>query len=94
MDNFQTFDEFKEEALRDPAVKAEYDKLEVEYRLADSMIRARLAKKMTQQQLAHEAGVPQTTIARLESGTNNPTIATVSRVAAVLGKELQLVGIR
>lgn len=58
--------------------------------MAEAMIKARLAKKMTQVELAEKAGVTQNTIARLESGTNNPTIATVSRVAAALGKELKL----
>lgn len=79
------------ESLKDPVFKAAYDVLEPEYKLAQSMIEARLAKKLTQEELAVKAGVAQTTIARLESGTNNPTIATVSRVASVLGKELRLV---
>jgi DNA-binding XRE family transcriptional regulator len=92
MSRFQTYDEVKKQALSDPATKAAYDALEPEYRLAESMIKARLAKKLTQAQLAVQAGVKQTTIARLESGTSNPTFATVSRVASVLGKELKLVG--
>ncbi len=94
MRKFQTFDEFKEESLRDPNVKAAYDSMEAEYKIAESMIEARLARKLTQAQLAELAGVKQTTIARLESGTNNSTIATLSRVAHVLGKELRVVGSR
>ena len=92
MNRFQKFSDVKKQALKDPAVKAAYDVLEPEYKLAESMIKARLANKLTQEELATKAGVTQTTIARLESGTNNPTIATVSRVASVLGKELKLVG--
>jgi len=91
MSRFQKFSDIKKEALKNPKIKAAYDDLEPEYRLAESMIKARLAKKLTQEQLAVKAGVTQTTIARLESGTNNPTIATVSRVASALGKELKLV---
>jgi len=91
MRKFQKFSDVKKIALKDPAVKAAYDALEPEYRLAKSIIEARLAKKLTQEQLAKHAGVSQTVIARLESGTNNPTIATVSRVAGALGKELKLV---
>lgn len=88
---YTSFKEHKKEALRDPKVKATYDALEPEFKLAVSMIDARRAQKLTQEELAQKAGVTQNTIARLESGTNNPTIATVSRVASALGKELKLV---
>jgi DNA-binding phage protein len=86
--------DIKEELLKDPEVKKAYDELEPEYRLAHSLIEARLAKKMTQAQLAKESGMSQVMIARLESGTSNPTISTVSKVAHALGKELRLVGAR
>jgi DNA-binding XRE family transcriptional regulator len=92
MNRFQKFTDIKEDALKDAALKAAYEALEPEYKLAQGMIEARLASRLTQQQLAIKAGVSQTVIARLESGTNNPTIATVSRVARALGKELKLVG--
>ena len=88
---YKTFEEHKKEALKDPEFKAAYDALEPEFKMAKRMIDARLAKKLTQEQLAKKAGVTQNTIARLESGTNNPTIATVSRVASALGRELDLV---
>lgn len=91
MSRFQKFSDLKQEMLKDPEVKAAYDALEPEYKLADSMIKARLAKKLTQVELAKKAGVSQTVIARLESGTNNATIATISRVASALGKEVKLV---
>ena len=93
MSHFQKFADVKESALKNRDVKAAYDALELEYTIANSMIKARLAKKLTQEQLATKAGVTQNTIARLESGTNNPTINTVNKVARALGKELRLVGI-
>jgi DNA-binding XRE family transcriptional regulator len=91
MSRFEKFSDIKKQAVKDPAVKAAYDALEPEYKLAESMIKARLAKKLTQVELAKKAGVSQTVIARLESGTNNATIATISRVANALGKEIKLV---
>lgn len=91
MSRFQKFSDIKEEALKNPEVRAAYDALEPEYKLAESMIKARVAKKLTQEQLAVQAGVTQTTIARLESGTNNPTFATINRVAKALGREFKLV---
>ena len=71
-----------------------YNVLESEYRLASSLIKARIEKRLTQQQLADIAGVTQNTITRLESGTTNPTIGTLTRVASALGKEIRLVGTR
>ncbi len=87
-----TWKEHKKELLKNPKFKAAYDELEPEYRLANELIRARLGKKMTQAELAEKAGVSRVVVARLESGTTNPTVETVNRVAGALGKELKLVG--
>lgn len=88
----KSFKEYKKQALKDPELKKAYDDLKPEYRLASSLIEARLEKNLTQEELAKKAGVTQNTITRLESGENNPTFATVNRVANALGKELKLVG--
>ena len=90
----KSYSDYKKKALKDPELKEAYDALESEYRLASSLIRARIEKKLTQQQLADIAGVTQNTITRLESGTTNPTIGTLTRVASALGKEIRLVGTR
>ncbi len=87
-----TWKQHKQELLKNPKFKAAYDELEPEYRLANELIRARLGKKMTQAELAKKAGVSRVVVARLESGTTNPTLETVNRVAGALGKELKLVG--
>ena len=92
MKTINTWKEYKKEALKNPELKKAYDALEPEYKLASNLIQARLDKKMTQQELAEKAGVTQNTITRLESGTTNPTVGTISRVANALGKELRLVG--
>ena len=90
----KSYKAYKEKALQDPELRQAYDALEAEYRLASSLIQARLDEKLTQQQLADRAGVTQNTITRLESGTTNPTVGTLTRVASALGKELRLVGSR
>lgn len=85
-----TWKQHKQELMKSPKFKAAYDELEPEYRLANDLIRARLGKKMTQSELAEKAGVSRV-VARLESGTTNPTVETVNRVAGALGKEFRLV---
>jgi DNA-binding XRE family transcriptional regulator len=92
MKTVSTWKEYKKEALKDPSFKKAYNALEPEFKLAGSLIQARIDNKLTQQQLAEKAGVSQTVVARLESGETNPTIGTINRVASILGKELRLVG--
>jgi predicted transcriptional regulator len=86
-----TWKQHKQELLKNPKFKAAYNELEPEYRLANELIRARLGKKMTQAELAEKAGVSRVVVTRLESGTTNPTVETVNRVAGALGKEFRLV---
>ncbi len=87
-----TWKQHKQELLKNPKFKAAYDELEPEYKLANALIRTRLSKKMTQTEVAKRAGVSRADVARLESGTTNPTLGTVNRVAKALGKEYKLVG--
>ena len=83
---------FKKELLKNPGVKQEYKKLEPEYKLAQELLSARINKNLTQTEVAKKAGISQVMVARLESGSSNPTLETISRVAKVLGKEVKLVG--
>lgn len=87
----KNWNKFKQELLKNPATKTEYDKLNVEYKLAADLLRARLKRKLTQTELAKKAGVSQVIIARLESGGTNPTVETVNKVSKALGKRLKLV---
>lgn len=78
--------------LQNPKVRQEAQKLEPEYELARQLIKARLAKKLTQAELAKKSGMKQEYIARLESGTANPTVESLNKVAGALNKRLKLVG--
>jgi transcriptional regulator with XRE-family HTH domain len=50
---------------------------------------ARREAGLTQADLAARAGVPQSTIARLESGGSNPTVRTLERVLHAAGRRLE-----
>lgn len=89
-----TWKEHKKELMKNDKFRAAYDDLEPEYRLASELIAARLKRNLTQEELAEKSGVSRGVIARLESGTTNPTMSTVSRVAGALGKQIRLVGSR
>ncbi|MGZ3477009.1 MAG: helix-turn-helix domain-containing protein, partial [Polyangiales bacterium] len=52
--------------------------------LAQNLRQLRLARGLTQEQLAKVSGVPRPTWAHLESGAGNPTLAVLMRVAGAL----------
>lgn len=79
------FSEYKKELLKDPEVKAEYDKLEEEFSLASEIIQLRKDKNITQKELAEKIGTSQPAIARLESGSyNKVSLSFLRRVAEAL----------
>ena len=85
---FLDFDEFLEESLKNPKIKAEYDKLEPEFAVIEAVLKARVQKGITQEQLAKKIGTKQSAIARIESGNANPSIGFLQKLAEALGKKL------
>lgn len=79
------FSEYKKELLKDPEVKAEYDKLEEEFALASEIIQLRKDNNITQKELAEKIGTSQPAIARLESGSyNKVSLSFLRKVAEAL----------
>src|SRR5208283_867919 len=82
--------EHKKKLLEDPEFRKEYEALEPEYKLASTLIRLRLAKGLTQEQLAKLMNTKQESIARLESGGSLPSLSTVRKVANALDAEVEI----
>ncbi len=53
-------------------------------------VNARLEKGQAQVALAQMAGIPQSALARIESGKGNPTLKTLTKLADAMGYELTL----
>lgn len=88
------YDDLKKEIFEErPAVKEEYDRLGPQYQMIEAVIAARVAKGLTQKQLAEMIGTKQSSVSRLENGTGNPSLAFLQKVAEALGLEL-VVGFR
>ncbi|MDP3298103.1 MAG: helix-turn-helix transcriptional regulator [Thermodesulfovibrionia bacterium] len=84
-----TYREHRKELLKDKRVKEEYEKLIPEYKLAKSIIEQRLKKKMTQEEVAKKAGMPQSTISRIEdSPTDCPNFPLLRRLPMPLTHRL------
>jgi len=88
MNNMKPFREFKKQALKDPEILREYGRLGPEFELARMLIQKRLCRKLTQAALAKKVGTQQAAIARLESGSYNPTIKQLERIAKALEVKL------
>ena len=84
------FNEFLKESLKNPKIKAEYDRLQPEFAVISAIIRARAEKGLTQKQLAKKLGTKQSAIARLESGRANPSVAFLKKLAEALDSNLQI----
>lgn len=84
------FDDFLNTQMKDPEFKKEYDALEPEFEIIQAMIDARKDAGLTQQELAKRTGIAQSDISKLESGNANPSLRTLRRLAAGMGKKLHI----
>lgn len=86
-----TFEEYKKKAFaEDPELLKEYKSLEPEYEIVRQIIEARDELNLTQKELAEKIGIKQSNISRLESGTYNPSLDFLKKIARGLGKELHI----
>lgn len=86
----KTYKNLRDELLKDPELKAEYDALGPEYELIRELIDLRIEKKLTQDELSKRIGIPKSNISRFESRKHSPTLDTLNRFAKGLGKRVEL----
>ena len=86
------FDKFRQEALKNPEVKAEYDALSTAFEMKRQMITLRKKAGVTQEQMADLLGTKKSNISRLESlnSSISPRLATVEDYARVLGYSVKV----
>jgi DNA-binding XRE family transcriptional regulator len=89
-DKATKFSEIREQLMKDEEFKAEYEKLKPRYDLSFQIIEARTVQNITQEELALRVGTQKSNISRLESGTYNPSLDFIIKVAKCLGKELHI----
>lgn len=83
-------DEVKAEALRNPEVRVEWDRTAMARDVASRVVRYRVEHELSQAELGTKPGVSQPYVARLESGDQSPTLATLVRLAQRLGLEFHI----
>ncbi len=85
-----TFKKFKTNALKNPAVKAEYVALGPEYAVVKTIITERMKRGWSQTDLAQAIGSRQPVISRLERGEGNPSLQTLQKIARALDLSLKV----
>ncbi len=75
---------------QDPNYRRAYDDLDSEFRLARSLIQARIGAGLTQAQLAERMETTQSVVARLESGRAHPSTRTLETFARSTGTRLRI----
>lgn len=84
------FNDFLKKSLKNPKIKAEYDKLQPEFAMIQAVIDARVTKGVTQKELAQRIGTKQSVVSRLESGRANPSVAFLKKLAQALNSHLEI----
>jgi len=84
------FDDLLKEQMKDPVFRAEYEELEPEFAIIQAMINARKCSGITQKQLAERTGIAQADISKLETGSANPSLKTIQRLASGMGMRLKV----
>jgi ribosome-binding protein aMBF1 (putative translation factor) len=82
------FENIKRDLMKRPGFKKAYDDLEFEFSIRRAIIIARGRYGLTQRQLAEKISVPQSSLARFESGRANPTLSFLMKVVGGLGLKI------
>jgi ribosome-binding protein aMBF1 (putative translation factor) len=80
-----------EEVRKEIFTEEEIAESDLRVAIIRELIKARRERGISQYQLAESSGVKQSSIARLERGGVNPTIDTLQKILAPLGKKLAIV---
>ena len=80
----------KRKLLKDPKVRREYEKLDLEYQVVHALIGARVERGMTQQEVAAALNTKQSVISRAEGTTSLPSLTLLRRIADVLDYKIEI----
>lgn len=85
-----SFNQYFKNSLKDPEFKKLWEESSPKYQLSRQIIKKRLEKKMSQQDLAKKAHTTQAIVSRLENSTLNPSLELIERISTGLGSNLIL----
>ena len=80
-----------DKALKSRKFTEAYNEEIFRLKMAIEIRNLRIKKRFTQESFAEKAQMPQSVVARIESGKHSISLDTLNRVAQALGKEVQLI---
>ena len=83
-------DERIKKDCNDAEFKEVFEKESERLDIAIAIMKLREEEGLTQQQLAEKVGKPQSTIARIENGTLNPSYKLLNDIARGIGRKLEI----
>lgn len=86
----KTYAQLRKLLLKDEEIKKAYDAFGPEFELVHMLLQKRIESGFTQAELAKKIGTKQSAISRLESGSYNPTLALLRKVAEALGSDIEI----
>jgi len=84
------FEEVHNRLIKDEEFRSEYEKLKPRYELIAQIIDARNKLNITQDELAQRVGTQKSNISRFESGSYNPSLDFITKIARSLNKEIHI----
>jgi len=85
-----TIQNLKKRAFENPDVESEYNSLETEFVLIDTLLTMRSKAGLTQEQIAKKLGTQKSNISRLERGASNPGWKTLQNYANACGFDISM----
>ena len=85
------FDVYHQEQMKDPEFRKEYEKLQLQRRVAKAIVNRRKAQWLSQRDLAKRANTIQTVISRIENGNVSVGLQMLQRIADALGTQIDIV---
>ena len=90
LDKMRTSDKVIARQLKDPHVRAEWDRTAVARAVAARLVEYRVEHDLSQTAMARLLGMKQPAVARLEAGAHNPSFDTLARLSSALGIEFHI----
>lgn len=88
--NMIKFDDYRDEQLKDPEFRKEYDAMQPEMDVIRALIDARNEQNLTQKELAERTGIHQSDISKIEQGVRNPSLRLLQKLADGMGMVLRI----
>lgn len=88
--SLMSWEEAKKILMKDKDYRKIYERMKPEYELANSLIKIRLRKKLSQKNLAEKIGTKQPVISRLESMVAKPSLSLLTKISKALDVKLRI----